>query len=293
MSRVLVTGASGYLGRVLVSKLLAEGYSVTACGMSRADSPFPASVGYVRADLSDAVAAAELLRHWSWDAVVNLAGPVPSAYPQWSDSVDLVSAHVRIAANLRSWIPAGFAGRLVHTSSMTVYGTPSSITVEEDHPRRPMHPYGMAKALAEDTIASGRPIDTWILRFGGLFSTERRGGALFHFMRAAREGRTLEVAASTPTPWNILHVDDAATAIVRCLSSRATSPGPVNISYGEPIELVAIAKQIASRTGVMVERKGDADHPPLDLAIAKAKTLFDWPPVSLKDRLDDLWRAWA
>lgn len=292
MKRVLVTGASGFLGGRLVPRLVQQGFDVTATGHSREVSPFPSDVRYERADLTDAGAAAALLSDWVWDAVVNLAGPVPRTYPSWSDGAALIGEHVRVAANVRMFLPRGFSGRFVHTSSMTVYGMPESKIVSEDHPRRPMHPYALAKSIAEDTLAAGPSIDRWVLRFGGLFAPERRGGALFHFVRAAHEGRTIEVDASSPTPWNILHVDDAVAAIVRGLSAKASEPGPINISYGEPIEITDIAHRIAARTGANVRRNGDAIHPPLLLGIDKARTLIEWPPATLDQRLNELWEAW-
>jgi len=295
--RILVTGASGFLGRPLVERLEGAGCDVTALGRSRKASPFKVGVEYRVGDLADKKRAFRLLAPWRWDAVVNLAGPVPRACARREGDYSLLQ-HVNIALHVCLAIPRGWPGRLIHVSSMTVYGMPGRLPVAESHPRKPVTVYGMAKALAEDVVgavALQHHVDCWVLRLPGLFSETRHDGALSHFMRAAADRRRLVVSAAEPTPWDVLHVEDAVEAIMRALVATQPSPGTINISYGSPVELVAIAKEIAARGGTssLVERRAAVRHPTFQMDITIARQVLGWPPTTLQVRLDRMWKAVA
>jgi UDP-glucose 4-epimerase len=285
---VLVTGATGFLGRELVRRLVAAGIEVTAHGKTRR---FPdETIESVTGDLADADTAAELLAAWRWNAMVSLAGPVTSGNEDLRTGIAVVTEHERIALHVRRYAQDA---RIVQASSMTVYGLPETIDVDEGHPTRPQHLYGLAKLVAEDILLAEPHVDAWVLRLPGLFSGERTTGALYHFCKAARAGEPLRVTVPTPTPWNILHVADAADAILRALQAPGTAREPINISYGEPVDLVSVARLLAThaRTGSVVE--ATIEHPPLHLVTTRAARLLGWQPPSLRERLLELYEDYA
>ncbi|MEO7093340.1 MAG: NAD(P)-dependent oxidoreductase [Polyangiales bacterium] len=291
MSRVLVTGATGFLGRALVPRLVTAGVNVTAHG--RTPTPFASDVDYVRGDLVDPDEAERVFAPWRWDAVVNLAGPVTGGTEDWTTGVSVANAHVMIALNLRRF--AKLRTRVVHASSMQVYGDPQTLPITEDHPRQPRHLYGLAKSLAEDVWLAAPELDAWVLRFPGLFSEHRKGGALYHFTRAARAGNALHLTATSPTAWDVLHVDDAAEAVARTLAAVGGTPGAINISYGEPVELAEIARWFAAHaaSGSTVEQTPGVVHPVYQLAIDRAREHLGWSPPALHDRLARLYAAYG
>lgn len=287
MTRVLVTGANGFLGGAVVRRLRADGHAVTNHAYRGEGEG-----GALRGDLADAEVAAKLLAPWRWDAVVNLAGPVTSGTEDLATGMRVVTEHANIALNVS--VHARSA-RVIHASSMTVYGRPTRVDVDEKHPRSPLHLYGLAKRVAEDVLLADPVLDRWVLRFPGLFSEERRNGALYHFCRAARAGVALQVHATEPTSWNVLHVADAAEAIALAVSAPEHAGGAINISYDEPVELVSVARLIAdyAGTGAVVENPSGIEHPPFRLVAMKAKEKLAWSPPSLRDRITRLYEAYA
>jgi 3-oxoacyl-[acyl-carrier protein] reductase len=82
--RMLVTGATGEIGRFLITHFAAAGWSVTGLDQRDPDEPLPADVVYAKCDLADAASATEVidalaLRDGPWEVVVNCAGLIANA----------------------------------------------------------------------------------------------------------------------------------------------------------------------------------------------------------------------
>jgi nucleoside-diphosphate-sugar epimerase len=151
VTRILVTGASGFVGRGLVTELAGLGYSVRAAMRQPADV-FPRSV--------EVVAVSDLTRPVEWRAllkgietVVHLAGIAHAGPEIAEDAYDRVN---RLAtAELANAARAVGIGHLVFISSIRAQSGPSSdeILRETDVPR-PTDAYGRSKLAAEEAIRS-------------------------------------------------------------------------------------------------------------------------------------------
>ena len=174
---------------------------------------------------------------------------------------------------------------------MTVYGAAAELPVRESQALAPGFPYALGKVLVEDVWRSAGLPDYWLLRLPGLFSARRQSGALYHFVRAALDGQPIKLSAPQPTLWDILHVDDAADAIVRALACPEPFQGAMNVSHGEVVELEQVARRIAElTTQVEVINETRVVHPPFQLDIGLAKARLGWPPCALDQRLSELVR---
>ena len=155
MTRILVTGASGFVGRALVTELAGLGYSVRAAMRQPADV-FPRNV--------EVVAVSDLTRPVEWRAllkgietVVHLAG-IAHAGPEIAE--DLYDRVNRLAtAELAKAAQASGVRHLVFISSVRAQSGPSSVDIlrETDAPQ-PTDAYGRSKLAAEDAVrAAGVP----------------------------------------------------------------------------------------------------------------------------------------
>jgi len=155
MTRILVTGASGFVGRALVADLANAGHSVRAAMRQPADV-FPRSVEVVAvSDLTRPVEWRALLR--GMETVVHLAGIAhagPGIAEEAYDRVNRLAteelAHAAKAIGIR---------HLVFMSSIRAQSGPSSSTVlRETDLAQPTDPYGRSKLAAEEALrAAGVP----------------------------------------------------------------------------------------------------------------------------------------
>jgi UDP-glucose 4-epimerase len=153
VSRILVTGASGFIGRALVAGLAAAGHNVRAAMRQPADV-FARSV--------EVVAVSDLTRPVEWRAllknvetVVHLAGIAHAGPGIAEDAYDRVN---RLAtAELANAARAAGIRHLVFMSSVRAQSGPSSAsTLSETDPPKPTDAYGRSKLAAEEAVRAAR-----------------------------------------------------------------------------------------------------------------------------------------
>jgi dTDP-4-dehydrorhamnose reductase len=203
MTRWLVTGAAGMLGREVVSALDSSGEEVA--GLTRRDL-----------DIADRAAVAAALRRWRPDVVVNCAA--------WT-AVDDAESHedeaLRVNGRGAGLLAAGCAAsgaRLVQVSTDYVFSGIATVPYGEYDPPAPQTAYGRTKLAGERAVLRALPHDGYVVRTAWLYGAH---GANFvrTIIRLEREQPVLQVVndqRGQPT-W----AADAADQILRLIRSGA------------------------------------------------------------------------
>jgi len=252
--RVLVTGATGFLGGRLSRMLLAQGADVIATGRDRQAGVSLAEAGarFVATDLAATPGTRLAELFGPVDAVVHAAA-LSSA---WGPREAFMAANVVATRNVRDMAAHAGARRFVLVSTPAVtFRFADRLAVREDEPLPPpVNAYAEMKRVAEmETLADPR-IDAMVLRPRAIYGQGDKA-LLPRLVRAAQAG-PLPLLRGGRACVNLTHVDDACRAILAALAAPAGLRGVWNIACQEELPVRAIAEQAAARSGVAGRWRG-------------------------------------
>lgn len=302
--RILVTGASGFVGSHVVRTLVAQGHEVTA--LVREDSSLwrleDLEGGYRLARLPNGWTGALLdpLDGWPPEACVHLAWyAVPGEYLQSPENIPSLVLTLRLLEELA----AAGCKHAVMAGTCFEYDTDVGY-LREDGPTRPATIYAAAK-LAASTLGRHRAAQlgigfAWARLFYvyGPFEDERR--LVPAVVRALLEGREFPASAGTQVR-DYLHVEDLATALSVLAVGQVA--GTYNVCSGEPITIAALLTEVERvvgrpglvRLGAVAMRPGEPNFVCGDNSRLKEAT--GWAPRrTLPEGLADTvawWKAFS
>ncbi len=244
--RALVTGASGFIGGVVCRRLLGEGHEVTA--LVRRPGSEPAGTEAVLGDLGDALGLQRALASSRPECVVHLAAEIAS---QRSES-RVVEVNVQGTARLVQACLAlgggdGAAGPRVVFSSTVVTGQANGSLLTEDEPLPVCTPYGRAKQEGERMVlASGLPAvvirPSHVYGAGGWYAEE--------LVPRLRQPGRMAVVGSGRNLWDVVHVEDVASAVLLAAAPQAPSGRVYHVVDDEPITYYDFMSLTAEALGV-------------------------------------------
>ena len=244
--RVLVTGASGFIGRRLCEALSAEGHEAVA--LVRREGSEPTGSRAVRGDLSDEAALTALLAAERPDCVVHLAAEIASQRSERLVREVNVAGTERLIAACTALGEA--APRFVFCSTV-VTGDAEGALLDEETPLPVRTPYGRSKQEGERIVAeSGLPYvivrPSHVYGPGGWYAEEL-------VVRLRQPGR-LAVIGSGANLWDVVHVDDVISALMLAIE-RAPAGSLYHVVDDEPISFYDFMALTADAIGVGSPRR--------------------------------------
>jgi nucleoside-diphosphate-sugar epimerase len=201
---MLVTGASGFLGRVVCSELVARGRPVAA--LVRTPGSEPVNTVPVVGDLTDAAAITAAVRSAAPDCVVHLAAEIGTQ----RDSRKINEVNVRGMRRLVDACEAAGVRRLVFASTV-VTGDAHGTLLTEEAPLPVQTAYGRSKQEGE-RILRGSTLEGIVIRPGHIYGPG--GWYVGEVVARLRQPGRFVVIGSGRNFWDVVHVEDVANAIV-------------------------------------------------------------------------------
>ncbi|PYY17426.1 MAG: hypothetical protein DMG60_11630 [Acidobacteria bacterium] len=229
--KVLVAGGAGYLGSVLIPRLLERGYKVDVVDLFWFGNHLPRQVGTLNKDIFHLTV--EDLE--PYDQVVFMAGLSNDPMAEYSPAKNFV---FNAAAPAYLAYIAKIAGvkRYVYASSCSVYGYTENELFDETRPVSSSYPYGISKLQGEQAVMqlSDDNFSVISLRKGTIsgYSPRMRLDLIVNTMfKSAIKDRVITV--NNPSIWRpLLSIQDAATAYIRSIEANQKISGIFNIASG-------------------------------------------------------------
>lgn len=300
--KALITGAAGFIGSTLASKLAAEGHEIV--GLDNFSSYYdpeikrrniaripPLRFSLIRGDLVDAELAAILS---DCDVVYHLAAQ-PGVNTSWGSTfaryvADNVLATQRL---LDASVSAGIH-RFVYASSSSVYGSRVVFPAVEESILRPFSPYGVSKLAAEhlcSVYADNFELSTVALRFFTVYGPAQRPDMAFsRFIRAGLAGDEITIHGDGSQVRDFTFVDDTVDALVRAGTMPVVGGSVFNVSGGSSASVIEVLDIIRELVGGLRVTHGPAlpgDVRQTGGSSARLREELDWlPAVDLRVGLE-------
>jgi nucleoside-diphosphate-sugar epimerase len=293
MTRVLVTGASGFIGRRVLPALAAKGADVHAA--SRALRASESGITWHRADVLHPQSLAtlidglrpEILLHLAWFAT-------PPDY--WRSPVNMRWAAASLELT-EAFVAAGGA-RLVGVGTCAEYLWSSSPCVEQVTPIRPSTLYGGCKAAvwsAVEPFARESGIEAAWARLFFVYGPHEPANRLIPSLVLPLRAGSVARCRTARHVRDFLHVADAGAAIAALTMSGVT--GAVNVGSGEGVAVGSMATGIARRIGrpdLLQLEDGPAVDAFVVANVDRLRGEVGWQPrITLDDGLDDAVEWWT
>jgi nucleoside-diphosphate-sugar epimerase len=281
---IWITGCSGFLGTRLANHF-AKHHHVT--GLSRRDCVASQSV---KIDLAkrDSPRLIEKLSAESGppEVVIHAA----SKQPGHGDLADFVDANVHATSNLVEGLTLQPPRLIVYTSTLSVYGRPSVIPVDESAPAGGSLPYGATKRWGEQLLETfQRYSRIVVLRLPSLYGAGQEDSLIDGLAHTAQLGDAIELFSRGAVVRDALHVSDVVRAIDNCIAQPPANPFSIlNLGCGQRVTTSewahALVDALDSKSAIIpVDREGSQFDLYADISAARQQIAF--APMSVSESM--------
>ena len=231
---------------------------------------------------------------WRPEAVCHAAAQ-PSVPVSMSDP--LLDAHTNVMGGLnvlKAAVKAGCSQVVYINTGGALYGEPDYLPCDEDHPQRPLSPYGLSKLTMERyfRLMLPPPVTLKVLRLANVYgprqSAEGESGVISIFIRRMLRGEPVTIDGDGLQTRDFVYVGDVAAA--HELVIDYPEPLTANIGTGSGVSVNELFEVIADLTGyerspqLGPPRLGDVKH--VVLEVTRARERLGWTATtSLADGL--------
>lgn len=252
LPRVLVTGASGFIGRNVVQRFASEGYPVVAVTRAPARLLPAGAVGAIVPELSGETSWRDLLR--GVGVVIHCAAHVPGVGER-PEVTDLRYQRVNVEGTQALAAQAAEAGvrRFLFLSSIKVHGDSTALgrPFDERSPIAPADAYGRSKAAAEEAlqrVVATTVMASVVLRPPLVYGAGAKGN-LAALIRWIRRGLPLPLGAVHKNRRSLIAVENLVDAIRHSVDHPGAAGQTFVVSDGEDLSTSALLRALGRVVG--------------------------------------------
>ncbi len=257
-NKVLVTGASGFIGSHLVELLVREGYAVRALTRYTSDNRkgnlarIPEILEQVEvhpADLRDAEAVSMAVS--GVDAVFHLGAIISIPY-SYQHPEETVAVNITGTFNVLQAMRQHNTARGVIVSTSEVYGSAQYVPIDEKHPLQPQSPYAATKISAESlSISFHRSYNTpvVVVRPFNTYGPRQSARAVIPTIISQALTRDVVSLGAIHTVRDYTYAADTARGLMLAVRSDAALGQVINLGTGQSVMIGDVAQKIIALIG--------------------------------------------
>ena len=284
---IWITGCSGFLGTRLARNRIAKNDRVTS--LSRRESAHADKSVVVDLASSNSPKLIAKLAHDDGppDVVIHAASKQPSP----GDLAAFVNANVQTTSNLIEGLTMQPPRMIIYTSTISVYGKPSVLPVDEASPAGGTLPYAATKRWSEQLLETfQRYSRIVVLRLPSLYGAGQADSFIDGLARTAQRDEPIELFSRGELIRDALHVSDVVKAIDNCIAQPVSAMFSImNLGCGRSIKTSEWARSLVdaldSKSDIIpVDR--DTSYFSLYADITVAQEQLGFAPMSLAESMN-------
>ncbi|PRC91483.1 NAD-dependent 4,6-dehydratase LegB [Solimicrobium silvestre] len=297
MTKLLITGADGFIGSHLTEALVRAGHDVRAFvlynsfnswgWLDRCDADVKGKFEVFAGDIRDPHGVRTAMQ--GCDSVLHLAALIAIPYSYHSPAT-YIDTNITGTLNVVQAARDLGISKVIHTSTSEVYGTAQFVPITEQHPLEGQSPYSASKIGADQLAMSfyrsfGTPVS--IVRPFNTYGPRQSARAVIPtiIIQIANGQRKIKLGAVHPTR-DFNYVSDTVNGFIAALNSAQSIGEVINLGSNFEISIGATASTIAEVMGVEIEvisdeqrlRPEKSEVERLWAANDKAQKLLGWSP---------------
>ncbi len=275
-TRILVTGAGGFIGHHLVKRLRAEGHWVRGVDIKLPEYETSDATEFELLDLRK-FDNCLLATRGGIDAVYNLAADMGGIGFITANHADIARNNILINVHMLEASRQQAVSKFLFSSSACIYpqskqadAEVTPLREEDAFPADPEPGYGWEKLYTEMLCRYFRqdyPLDTKIVRFHNVYGPlgtyeggrEKAPAAVSRKVALAEDGGTIEVWGDGEQTRSFMYIDDCVEGLLRLMASNF--PGPLNLGTDRLISINGLVDLISGIAGKRLAKQHDTSKP--------------------------------
>lgn len=296
--RVLVTGASGFIGSHICEALLKENYEVFA--LSRQNNidrikqlVSNKSLCLLRGGLNSIPVISTVLEKNKIEAVIHLAAAPSHGSREMVANLNNFKVNAKGTFNVVHSCCLAEVPKIIYASAMGVYGLPLYLPVDEDHPKNPVDFHGLTKLEGENYCqyyAEHYDLKVIVLRYSGVYGPGKYKGAVYNFIKNVLNNQPPQISGEGNQTKDLVYVGDVVEATLKALKIDIKGPfTALNIGSGRETSINELLKKIIEikRANINVQYSNKRSDNRFVLDITKAENILGYRPRSLDSALKE------